>query len=68
MGDTAVNNLIIKSDWFQQEYSKVATATWRPNLGDYQRRGLFVGEGRYFHLYASKRIETLRTQKLVLFP
>ncbi len=68
IANTAINNLMIKSEWFQQEYVKVATATWRPQIEDFQRRGLFVGEGRYFHLYVSRRIETLRAQKLVLFP
>ncbi|MBI4720387.1 MAG: hypothetical protein HY770_04020 [Chitinivibrionia bacterium] len=52
----SINEKIYASGAFQDRYTRVGMATWRPAIEDYKERGLPIGYGRYFHLYVSKRI------------
>ena len=59
--------LIENSDWFRDNYRKVAVAVWRPDIEGYRQRGFDFGTGRYFHLYVSDRIKTIPEGKIYIF-
>ena len=57
---------IENSDWFKEHYRKVAIARWRQEIRVYRPSGENVEPGRYLHLYASDRINTLPKNRILI--
>lgn len=64
----SINEKIFAGRYFQENYVRIGVATWRPAIEDYAERGFAIGYGRYFHLYASKRItDRLSDKRFIVF-